>query len=201
VNRRKALVAILSSALAASAPAGCASNATTTAYTPITGIIIDSSDLTAGFGCGTDPGQVYEYAALLSYSDDAGVSQAPVYSLVSDCYSDGRFSNLPPSSSGSLGFQLTILAWDQASFPAALRCFPPTPTNPDSTYPCPGDDVATVLSSQGTPNWSTTCSAAQQEGVSALAICAPLVPAGSATSVDGGVGDHGDAGEAATTSD
>jgi hypothetical protein len=195
VNRRKALVAVLSSGLTASVLAGCPSTATTTGYTPVTGIRVSSADLTAGFGCGEAPGQVYAYAALLSYSDDAGVRQAPVYSLVTDCYSDALFSNLPASVSGSLSFAVTILAWNQGSFPAALQCAPPTVTNPNAAYPCPGDEVATVLSSEGTADWSTTCTATQQSGVSVLAVCPPLAPAGGAAGGDSGVG--GDAGDAA----
>jgi hypothetical protein len=190
-------------ALAACALAGCPSSATTTAYTPITGITVLASDLTAGFGCGTDPGQVYAYATLLSYQDDAGPAPAPVFSIVTRCYSNGQFSNLPPSVTGSLSFDVKILAWDEASFPTALQCFPPTPANPTAASICPGDDVATVLANQGTPNWSTTCTATQEPGVSVLAVCAPLAPSGSALVDDGGddggvgdgaIGDGGDAG-------
>jgi hypothetical protein len=196
VNRRKALVATLSSGLTASVLVGCPSTATTTGYTPVTGILILSADLTDGFGCGEQPGQVYAYAALLSYSDDAGVRQAPVYSLVTDCYSNGLFSNLPPTVSGSLSFDVTILAWNQASFPSALQCSLPTITNPNAAYPCPGDELDTVLASEGTPNWSTTCTATQQSGVSVLAVCSPLAPARS--TLDGGAA-PGDAGDAANT--
>lgn len=190
----------MASAFGVPALAGCASSAATTTYTPITGVIVSSVDLTAGFGCGTDPGQVYEYAALLSYSDDAGVPQSPVFSGVFACYADGRLSNLPPSDSGSLSFDVTILAWNQASFPPALECFPPSPASPNAFFPCPGDDVATVLSYEATANWSARCTATQQPGVSVLAVCDPLAPPRPA-SEDGGVPEAGVAGEAGDATD
>ena len=182
-------------ALGVPALAGCPSSATTTAYTPITGVIVSASDVTAGFGCGTDPGQVYRYAVLLEYSDDAGVPQSPVFSEVFECYAPGQLSNLPPSDAGSLSFDVTILAWNQASFPTALDCFPPSPASPNASFPCPGDDVGTVVSYQSTANWSTKCTATQQPGVSVLAVCDPLAPF-AATSEDGGIREAGDAGDA-----
>jgi hypothetical protein len=190
VNWRKASVATVAVALVACLLAGCPSAATTTAYTPITGILIRASELTAGFGCGTDPGQVYAYAALLSYETEAGL-EPPQFSIVAQCFADGQFSNLPPGPDGSLSFDVMIYAWDQASFPAALQCFPPTSSNPNAASPCPGDDVGNVLDSQrlSVPNWKTTCTATQQPGVSVLAVCAPLTPTGSAVGNDGGLAD------------
>jgi hypothetical protein len=196
VNWRKASVATVALALAACVLGGCASSGNSATYTPITGILIRASELTAGFGCGTDPGEVYAYAALLSYSTDASTPQPPVFSLVNLCFADGQFSNLPAGVDGSLSFDVTVYAWDQASFPAALQCFPPTPANPSAAYPCPGDVVPNVLdaadggtTNQGRPNWSTTCTATQQPGVSVIAVCAPLTPTGGAVGNDGGLAD------------
>jgi hypothetical protein len=160
--------------------AGCPSTATTTTYTPITGIIIRASSLVYGHGCGTDPDQIYKYGALLSYADDAGAAGAPVYSGVFDCYTDGIFSNLPTSDGGSLDFALTIYAWNRDGFPDALQC-PADPNNP-----CPGDDPGTLLSNAGTPTWTTTCSATQQSGISVVAVCAPLASSAAPPGDDGG---------------
>ena len=127
VNRRKALLSSLAvpfAVAAACALAGCPGTATTTTYTPITGILIRSSSLVTGYGCGTGPGQVYKYAALLKYAEDGGASGPVVYSGVFDCYSDGLFSNLPADDAGSLSFDVTIVAWNAASFPAPLQCVP-----------------------------------------------------------------------------
>jgi hypothetical protein len=168
--------------------AGCPATATTAPYTPITGILVRSSSLVAGHGCGAGPDQVYKYAALLSYADGAGGEGAPVYSGVFDCFTDGIFSNLPSSEAGSLDFALTIYAWDRAAFPGALQC-PADPSNP-----CPGDDPATVLSNAGSPTWTASCSATQQSGISVVAVCGPLQPPGGPGDGGGGGGGGADAG-------
>ncbi|MGH7298501.1 MAG: hypothetical protein ACRELB_26410 [Polyangiaceae bacterium] len=157
--------------------AGCPGAATTTTYTPITGVVIKSSDLVVGRGCGTGPGQLYRYAAVLSYIDDGTVQNVPFTSGVFDCYADGIFSNLPADSSGSTSFSIFIAAFDQAAFPAALDCVAGT-DEAGTPIPCPGDDPATVLASAGTPTWTTSCTATQQYGVPVLAACAPLEETG-----------------------
>jgi hypothetical protein len=176
----------------AAALSGCPATATTTAYTPITGILIRSSSLVAGIGCGTGTDQVYQYGAFLSYVvDDAGDHGPAAYSGVFDCYSDGLFSNLPADDAGSLSFDLTIVAWNQASFPPALAC---DVEETDGGFPgCPGDSPSFVASHSASPNWTTTCTATQQSGVSVLAVCAPLVATGAPSGGD--AGENGDAGE------
>lgn len=186
VNRRKALIGSVAAMLGAFALAGCPSTATTTGYTPITGILIRSTSLVAGLGCGTGADQIYKYGALISFADDAGSPEPPVFSGVFDCFSDGLFSNLPASDSGAFTFDLSIVAWNQASFPPALQC------PPNAAQPCPGDDPGTLLADQGTPTWTTTCTATQQLGISVLAVCGPLVRAGAVVN-DAGVGDASDA--------
>jgi len=201
VNRRKALLSSLAAPLAvvaACALAGCPGAATTTTYTPITGILIRSSSLVAGYGCGTAAGQVYQYAALLSYINDGGPPGPVEYSGVFDCYSDGLFSNLPADDAGSLSFNVTIVAWNQASFPAALQCDPQDSDQGEAGFTtCPGDSPDTVATEEGIPNWITNCTGTQQSGISVLAVCAPLTPTGSGGS-DGG-SDDASSGDAAST--
>ena len=193
VIRRKVLAVLVVAPLAvavAGVLAGCPAAATTTAYTPITGILIRSSSLVAGYGCGTGDDQVYAYAAFLKYVDgDAGATGPVVYSGVFDCYSDGIFSNLPTDDAGSLSFSLTIVAWNQASFPAALACGPGEVGEAGFTT-CPGDSPDTLVNDEGTPTWITTCTAKQESGVSVLAVCTPLAPTGAAAN-DAGTGDAG----------
>ena len=195
VNWRTALISSLAAPLAAAtacALAGCPGTATTAAYTPITAILIRSTSLVAGHGCGTGAGQVYRYAALLSYADDGGSPGPVTYSGVSDCYADSLFSNLPADDAGSLSFDLTIIAWNQASFPAALACDPSDVGEAGFTA-CPGDTPDTVASNEGTPNWITRCTATQQYGISVLAVCDPLT----ATGIGGGDAGPGDASDGA----
>jgi len=188
-------VAALLVAAGACVLAGCPAAATTPAYYPITGIVIRSSSLVAGYGCGTGAGQVFRYAAFLSYTDDGGPPGPVVYSGVFDCYSDGVFSNLPADDAGSLSFDVHIIAWNEASFPAALDCDPGDVSEAGFTT-CPGDTPDIVASNEGTPNWNTNCGATQQFGASVLAVCAPLAPTGAGGS-DAGAGDAGDGGPAA----
>jgi hypothetical protein len=193
VTRRTALLSFLATSLVVAASgvlAGCPAATTTVAYNPITGITIDSDSLVTGFGCGTGPGQVYEYGVFLSYADDGGTHGPAVYSGVFDCYSPGIFSNLPANDAGDLSFDLTVVAWNQASFPTALSCLPDMV--PDTGFTtCPGDSPGVLASNEGTPNWTTTCTGTQQSGVSVLAVCAPLTPTGAATG-DAGSGEASD---------
>jgi hypothetical protein len=161
---------------AALALAGCPSTTTTTGYTPYTGVIIRSSQLVAGFGCGTGPGQVYRYAAVVYHlGADAGPTGNAFASNVFDCFSDGVFENLDADDAGNTSYFLTIQAYERASFPPGLSC--------DPAGACPTWDVSTVLASAAQASWTTTCTATQQAGVPVLAVCQPLGAA------DGGAGD------------
>jgi hypothetical protein len=149
---------------------GCPGTAVTATYTPITGIVVDASSLVGGIGCGTAADEVYRYAAVLTYANDAGVSNdsTPVASGVFDCFADGVFSNLPASQTGDLDFAISVYAWNQASFPGDLQCS----LNPST--PCPGDDGNHVNADRATATWTTTCTGIQQSGTPVLAVCGPL---------------------------
>jgi hypothetical protein len=183
--------------------AGCPTTTTTATYTPITGILIRASALEEGHGCGTGANQVYKYAALLSYANDAGGPTLPIVeSGVFDCYTDGLFSNLSASDSGSLDFAVTIYAWNQAAFPPGLAC-PPGGSAGGDAAACPGDNPNNIVTADaGTPTWTTTCTGTQQSGVSVLAVCGPLQATASDGGADASVSETGSAdatGEAAST--
>ena len=193
-----------SALFAGSTLTGCPSGDSGVTYTPITGILIDSPQLVAGLGCGTGTGQVYKYAATLTYVDEAGVQASPTYASVFDCYSNGIFANLPEDDSGSVSFDLSIYAFNQASYPVAL----------DAVAYSQGVDyaqaVTTVLANTATANWTTTCTATQSSNVSVLALCQPLAPVGvagdsgldaPAEAADAGATDASDAGDASDASD
>ena len=169
--RSAALLAGAAVAFAAMAAglAACPTTVTNTAYTPITGILIRSSSLVAGLGCGTAPGQVYRYAAVVKQGD------TPVISGVFDCFTDGLFENLLTDGGGA--FTVDIYAWDQGGFPPALNCG-------YTDGGCPGDTPGTVLNlvggdpGSGLPpaQWVTkpACTATPQQGITVLAVCPPL---------------------------
>jgi hypothetical protein len=149
--------------------AGCTTSGLAAAYTPITGIQISAADIVAGRGCGRGSGQVYKYAAVVAYADDGGVPGQLLTSGVFDCFADGIFSNLPLLDGGSSLFEVSIYAYDQASFPKALDC-------PQSATPCPGDDASAVLPWENAANWTAICTASQVQGVTTIAACEPLSP-------------------------
>ena len=180
---------------------GCASNAPTTSYTPITGIEIPSAEIVAGHGCGAgSPNQVYKYAAVVAFQppivgtqdgaamnvggdadgaavDGGGVTTAQlVTSGVFDCFADGVFSNLPQDDAGNSNFVVTIYAYDQCSFPQALAC------SSNAGTACPAEDPNFVTQSVAAQpsNWTTTCTVTQTPGITVNAYCPRLQPQGAA---------------------
>jgi hypothetical protein len=158
---------------------GCPSSATTTGYTPITGIVIRSSALVAGYGCGRGPGQVYRYAAIVYFATEGG-AQGTLVANVFDCFTDGVFENLPVSDGGGQDFIVSIRAYNFASFPPELQCQP-------TGGPCAAQDPTTLLADAARATWATTCAATQQQGIPVLAVCQPLAPqdAGADAASDG----------------
>jgi hypothetical protein len=204
-------IATLVGLAAASAFGGCTNNVTALAYTPITGIVIHSADLVAGHGCGTGPGQVYAYVAVLAQQN---APDTPVTSTVVSCYTDGVLSNLaydagsnPPPDAAAYVYYLYIYAYDYASFPPSLSCAPATPEG-ISNSGCPGDspDATTAAATDGgdagdagippryPPTWTTTCTAGEVAGEPMLADCKPLEPTAAAEASDAGADAASDAG-------
>jgi hypothetical protein len=168
-----------SAIFAGSTLTGCPNGDSGLVYTPITGIKVEASTLVAGYGCGRGAGQVFRYAVVLTYDDEAGPQSVPAYSGVFDCYTDAIFSNLQADDSGSLSFYLNVYAYDQASYPAALD---------DLAF---ADDAGAVEQVAAAANWTTTCTATQQSGISAVALCQPLEPAGGVLDAGGPDADSG----------
>ncbi len=167
--------------------ATCPTTNTTTPYTPITGIRIVSSSLVAGHGCGTARGQVYKYAALVSYAVDGAPTGAPVYAGVFDCFTDGLFENLL-NDAGNQDYAIQIYAWDYAELPQDLK--PPCPpTVPGKADTCPADNPSPVLADAQSAQWSTTCTATPQAGITVLAVCAPLAGPGAGDAGGDAAGD------------
>jgi hypothetical protein len=167
-NHMRALGASATLTGAACVLMGCPSTATTTGYTPITGIVIRSSALVAGYGCGTGPSQVYRYAAIVYFAADGG-AQATLVANVFDCFTDGVFENLPVADGGGQDFIVSIRAYNFASFPRELQCLP-------TGGPCAAQDPMTLLADAARATWATTCAATQQQGIPVLAVCQPLAP-------------------------
>lgn len=181
---------------AACAFGGCTNNVTALAYTPITGVVVRSQDLVAGHGCGMGPGQVYAYVVVLSQQN---AKDFPEISTVVSCYTDAVLSNLPydaglnPAPDAAMfAYDLTIYAYNYASFPPELACTPPLISSR-----CPGDnpDAATLpatgvgdggIPPRYPPTWTTTCTASEYAGEPMLANCKPLEPTAASGATDAG---------------
>lgn len=189
----------VSMAMAAAGMVACAASTTTTGYTPITGILIRSSALVAGFGCGTGSEQVYRYVATVQYETpvgDGGDAAPQVqtngrhWTNIFDCFADGVFENLPSSSTGSVSFNVAIAAYDKASYdkttlPTDLGC----PPGLAAAAVCQSVPQTISAAETATAPWTTTCSATQQQGIPVLAVCLPLRE--SKTSAEAGAADGG----------
>jgi hypothetical protein len=171
----------LLAAAGTAAMAACTTTTTTTTFTPITGIEIRSAALVAGFGCGLGAGQVFRYAAALSFAggSDAGalVQQNGVpLTNIFDCFADGVFENLPSSDAGSLTFNVAIFAYNEdayftAGLPANLGC---APTPDGGAQNCDPGTRPLTAAQEGFATWTTVCTATQQAGTPVIAVCGPL---------------------------
>ena len=189
--------------------AACPGTATTTLYTPITGLVIDSEALLSGVGCGTANNQVFKYAAVVSLAGDAGQLPGLPVSGVFDCYSDAQFANLATPDGNLTSYTISIYAFNEASFKAThlVDC-----VDAASDAACQSEDPATVLKSADLANWRTTCTATQVPGVSEVAVCGSLIPVGpvgdasgsdegiDTSAPDGGTGDAAEAGDGSDAS-
>jgi hypothetical protein len=212
VNRTQTTAALVATSLGVAALlvlAACPGTATTTLYTPITGLVIDSEALLSGVGCGTANNQVFKYAAVVSLAGDAGQLPGLPVSGVFDCFNDAQFANLATPDGNLTSYVVAIYAYNQASFPAAElgAC-----ADLGSDAACQGEDPATVLKFADLANWRTTCTATQVPGVSEVAVCGSLIPVGpvgdasvsdegiDTSAPDGGSGDAAEAGDASDAS-
>jgi hypothetical protein len=165
--------------------AGCPSTtATTTTYTPITGIEILASELTAGHGCSNDPSAssdaVFRYGAVVSAAPDSGAPDGGTgpWSDVFECFTNGVFENLPVNDGGNQLFDLVVYAWTEAGFPPELApCA--------DAGACLAHVPFEVLHPSKPPEWTTTCTANQQQGIPVLAVCGPLQPTGAGLTAGG----------------
>jgi len=207
VNRTQVAAALIATTLGVAATLGlaaCPASPSTTLYTPITGLVINSESLLAGIGCGTGPGQVFKYAAVVRLAGDATESGLPV-SGVFDCFTNAQFANLATPDGNLTSYDIAIYAFNEASFPADKlgKC-----DDTASDASCQGENPATVLEFAGMANWTTTCTATQVPGVSEVAVCNSLVPVGDAsvgpdegTDTSAPEGDASDGGEAGNPGD
>jgi hypothetical protein len=152
------------------AMAACAGTAAaTTAFTPITGVLVRSDALVSGIGCGTRPDQIFKYAAVVTQGSQTLDVGGVGVGMLSDCFADAKFANLVAGPDGTLSFTVQIFAFSQESYLAQQA---------------KGLDTAVTDWTQlqkFQPTYKTTCRATQQGGVEVLAVCDPLRAGGPAS--------------------
>jgi len=183
------------SAAAAVAVPAC-SNTDAGGIVPITGIEVLSDTLTAGFGCGTGPSQVFKYVTIVTVAPQPGLSISGSYVAggVADCFTNATFQNLCTYGLVDGGtestYDVTVYAFNQAQW--NLTLLPdggPTFANVDTRGlngldppPTPANACQSVssgaLPSQlaAAAGWIAHCTATQQSNIPVVAECGPLVP-------------------------
>lgn len=188
---RLALLSLgLGGLIAGATLAACSTGATTPPVPPITGIEIRAEALIGGLGCGTQPGQVYRYVAiLLDTTNDAAPNGIVLSAESYDCFADAIFSNLNATANGGYTFRMLVYLYDfptynadQANMATSIQAGlakiarwdgapPPNFVNPFSTIPA---------------SWTTSCTATQTANIEALALCDPLVSGAAQRAPDSG---------------
>jgi hypothetical protein len=199
------------------ASAGCPDD-TNTGYLPVTAIQVDITDLLNGANltCGTGPGDVAMYAAVVNFqSSDTQPSGTPTQACTSPpgaplilagglypCYAAGPIANLPlPNDGGALpdgghvDYAVQILMFTQAEFAAHQKEIEKAIA--PGTKEISGDGGVCSLPF----SWAATCTATEQNNIEVNTACPGGVvlgptPAGGGDSAasDGEVEDGGDDG-------
>lgn len=160
---------------------------------PVAGITIRSQSLTEGYGCGTSPGQVYKYVAVVRQvaggSSPGLIASWQIY----DCFADGTFAYLCTygADGGVSDFDVSVYAYNAdtwGSVGSSIQNRLETDTA-QGLFPvnCPADAGGIANPpSESAANWTTTCTATQQEGIQVLANCnLPMTPAGGSGDANG----------------
>ncbi len=94
--------------------AGCETSSSND-ETSVTGIVVRSTQLLEGTGCGTRVGQVYKYLAVAVHSGQTEAVAVGVY----DCFADAAFVDLPPDpTTGTYNFEIFVYAFDASRYEA-----------------------------------------------------------------------------------
>ncbi len=180
---------------------GCPAT-TNPAVLPITAVDTDIQQLLdqANLGCGTGPNQVYKYAVVLKYAapgepvtaNDCPFPSTDIAGGVYDCFAQGVFANLPLQDGGLLeggvfpdggsqNYSLWVYFYDYATYCEIEK---DCEKGGDKGIPGPIEEAVRPGAEAGsaTPicklkpfaNWTTTCSANEQDNIVVNAACEPI---------------------------
>jgi len=137
----------------------CSSTTTVPPIQLATGITVQAAGLTTGIGCGTGPGQVYKYAAVMS---------DPHVGAVYDCFADAAFVNLPTTADGGGLYTIDIFLYDQDAYNA----------NTSQINAAVGASNALPILAAIPSTFTTSCSATQTGYLQTVAQCTPVAASG-----------------------
>ncbi len=195
-------VACLAVAAGVGVVVGCPGTAAPAPYTPYTGVTLDLASALGGLRCGTGPGQLFKYSAVVWHASPDGGPPAslisggseggdassnaeatPIASDVWDCFADGIFENLPATAAGDDSFYVEVFgystattlpgAFTEAGAPSAVWC--PGGLGPGGQA-CPFQVPSFAVEAGAQAQWRTTCLATEAESEPVTASCAPLAP-------------------------
>jgi hypothetical protein len=156
-----------------------------TGITPTTGIVVRADELVSGYGCGTGPNQIYEYAVIVSSFAEGGAAPVFIAGGAYPCYADATFINLCASTSGSLAFNVNVYAFTQAQWNLQSSKLQNPPLADLESY-CQFDggtqtafndtqvnlgDITTLY--QTVASYTEDCVGTQQENIEVEAVCPP----------------------------
>jgi len=152
---------------------GTATNTAST-YTPVTGIEVDPHSLFFRQGCGTNPGQVYKYAVVVSQRTNLELctngAEQVVASGVYDCFADAVFLNLGGGDAGLTNdFDVLVAAFDAPTYAAQAGLVSSTLQAFIADHCATGADALAQAA-----NWTTTCVGHQETQVQSLVACDPV---------------------------
>ncbi|AKV01420.1 hypothetical protein AKJ09_08083 [Labilithrix luteola] len=156
---------------------GCSGTSSGTNTVVVTGVVIRAETLTANRGCGTNPSQVFKYAAVVFGQGANGELDQPIVSNVYDCFTDVTFVNLP-TPNGNANYRLEVFLYNAD----AANAFTGLGTVSASTNAAAQTALTSLQGSN--PTWTTNCTATQISQVQTLAVCQPVI--GGSAGLDGG---------------
>lgn len=105
--------------------AACSTASSTPTLSPVTGIVVPASVLSAPNGCGSESGSVFKYAAIVDAlaREDGGAAAVGLTKGVYDCWVDGLFlggtsTALPVGSDGTASYCVEVVALEASQYEA-----------------------------------------------------------------------------------
>jgi hypothetical protein len=151
--------AIAVSGAGVSASLGACSSTTVNPLIELNGITIPAASLTTGIGCGTGPGQIYKYAAVLT---------DPALGQVYDCFADAAFQIPVATADGGGLYTVDVFLYDQDAYNA----------NATTINAAAGASNALPILTKVPATYLASCTATQTGNLQTVAQCTRVTATG-----------------------